>query len=406
MIGALTDAVMLPLFDGLRPFAVHNHAMQELKAALEDVNNVADPIQNKCRSLLFEGSGARHVFEEHSERLKDRAAELKERGESLPAHLVSQLQHCEGVMRALQAREDEVRLNRAFVLFNIDRVNFAANREKALVESEIKTIRARGKPIFDAVSTQAFQIGYLMAALAMAEMLLPDTGGSYQDRLHATKFASALLVDGLNSFFAVSSTKHRTLAGYVTEQRARAFDSAERGFRGLLAAGNVRELNEKQWEFFRYMVLEIVHSKGADAAVKRVLGQPQWHAWSDRYRQVLPELLADLDAIRKRYFDSTVRTALNAPEFIQQVQAMEMKARVEGRSESEVQLMKDKALDDRKFATLTACEDHLKASLKVLEARDTTIQRLRAPADTSPTAEAASTPSAASSSTGADLPQF
>jgi hypothetical protein len=67
-IGELTDRIMLPLFDRLRPFSAHNRAIRELLEALNDPSALADPVQAKCRALLFDGAGNRHVFEEHVER--------------------------------------------------------------------------------------------------------------------------------------------------------------------------------------------------------------------------------------------------------------------------------------------------------------------------------------------------
>jgi len=374
-IGSLTDRVMLPLFDRLRPFAVHNEAMQELKTALEDPSSVADPVQNKCRSLIFEGGGARHVFEEHTQRLKDRASELRERGEVLPSHLVQQLAYCESVIRAIQLREDEVRVNRALNLFNIDKINFST-RDKATVDSELKIVRARAKSIFDTVSTQAFQLGYLMATLSLVELMLPDHGAKYDERLKITEFTAELLVAGINSFFSVSGTKHKTLTGYVAEQRARAFESSEKGFRGLLAAGNVREINEKHWDFFRYVIYEIVHSKNGHDSVHGVLSDSKWSTQAIRYREILPQLLSDLETLREQYFASAIKAALNAQDFLSELETCLLRAKVEGKSDADAQLMKDGLCDARKAITLQACKDHLKGSLKVLETKKGILRRL------------------------------
>lgn len=374
-VGALTDAIMLPLFDRLRPFAVHNEALGELKAALEDNANRADPVQNKVRTLLFEGSGAKRVFEEHDERLKERATELRERGEALPTHLVQQMNLCDSVIRALQAREEEVRQNRAFLLFNIDRTNFPLNRDRVTVEQEAKILRARAKAIFDTLSTQAFQLGYLMTAQAVVEMILPDNG-TYTQRLAATRFISTLLIEGLNSFFHVTNTRHRTLNGYVTEQRARAFEASEQGFRGLLAAGNVRELNEKQWDFFRWVILEIIHSRLANNAVQSVLGNEAWKEQAERYRAILPELLEKMDELRERYFEAAARTALNDPAFLRAVEKAVMEAQAKGASQEEADKIADQMLAEKRAATLASCKEHLKASLKSPETRKATLRRL------------------------------
>ncbi|WP_188262693.1 DNA sulfur modification protein DndB [Azospirillum tabaci] len=379
-IGALTDIIMLPMFDQLRPFAVHNEAMQELKTALEDPTAMADSVQSKCRTLLFEGSGTKHVFEEHADRLKERSKDLLEQGMDLPAHLVSQISYCDAVTRALQAREEQVRKDRAFFLFNIDRNGFAANRDKATVEAEIKLVRGRAKAIFDTVSTQAFQIGYLMAALSLVELMLPDTGGTYDERLEATRFASKLLVEGVNSFFAVTATKHKTLTGYVIESRAKAFEAAEPGFRGLLAATNVRELNEKQWEFFRYVIFEILHSRLANGTVQAVLADPQWQSQAARYRAILPQLLDDLEELRQRYFDAAVRTAQGAADFKQEVELKKMQAKSQNKSDVEIKTIEEEALLEKMSVTLDICRNHLKASLGRVESRKQILKRL-VPAD-------------------------
>jgi hypothetical protein len=244
-LGELTDRIMLPLFDSLRPFAAHNQATRELLEALNDASALADPVQAKCRSLLFDGTGNRHVFDEHIDRLKETAGELRAQGQPVPAHLTTQLNYCDSVSRALLEREEWVKMQRSFLLFNIDVPNFR-NRDNAIVEADVKVVRTHGKAIFDTLSTQAFQLGYLMAVLSHVEILLP-TAAHYDDRLATTEFMSALYLAGLNCFFSVNVGRHRTLSGYVVEPRACAFEAGEAGFRGLLAASNVRELNEKQW---------------------------------------------------------------------------------------------------------------------------------------------------------------
>jgi hypothetical protein len=70
LLGELNDIVLLALFDGLRPFAIHNAELRALRLRLSDVQARADLVQNKCYSLLFEGSGVRNVFEEHLQRLQ------------------------------------------------------------------------------------------------------------------------------------------------------------------------------------------------------------------------------------------------------------------------------------------------------------------------------------------------
>ena len=375
LIGDLTDAVMLPFFDSLRPFAAHTAAMKELLEALNDPNAMADPVQSKVRALMFDGSGNRHVFDEHVNRLKERAKELEDKGESVPGHLTAQLSYCDAVNRAMQAREDEVKLRRSYLLFNIDQASFSA-REKAVVESDLRQLRPRGRAIFDTTSTQAFQIGFLMAVLSQVEILLPASS-QYAQRLEVTTFVSALFLAGLNSFFAVQQGKHRTLSGYVTEGRAKAFEAAEPGFRGLLASTNIRELNEKQWEFFRYMVFEIVHSKLASTAVLEVLNNPSNAAATALYREKLPAVLVDVETLRNRYFDTAYKYAANTPEFRRQVDLLEMKAKAEGKSDEQVRTLVEQEVSSKKAAVLETSKAHLRASLGTIDSRADVMKRER-----------------------------
>jgi hypothetical protein len=379
-IADLTDMIMLPLFDKLRPYAAHNQAMSETLASLNDPTSQSNPIQAKCRSLLFDGTGNRHVFEKNVDRLQEISKELRESGEVVPTHITSQLTYCDSVDRALRDHEETVKLKRSFLLFNIDVPNFQ-NRDKDVVEADLKELRARGKAIFDTMSTQAFQLGYLMAVLSHVEAILP-VGVPYDQRLTATRFVSSLYLAGLNSFFAVTATKHRTMSGYVAETHARAFEASYPGFRGLLAATNVRELNEKQWEFFRYMITEIVHSKLASSAVREVLDNPVNAAQAELFRASLPDVLTEIEQLRNRYFEGAVRTALGTPEFKRSVELLQMTAKTEGKSEDDIKLAVDAEIAKKRTETIEVCKSHLRASLKKLETRAAALKRLASSATT------------------------
>jgi hypothetical protein len=246
---------------------------------------------------------------------------------------------------------------------------------------DLKELRARGKAIFDTLSTQAFQLGYLMAVLSHVEALLP-AGVPYDQRLATTRFVSSLYLAGLNSFFSVTATKHRVMTGYVTETRARAFEAGYPGFRGLLAATNVRELNEKQWEFFRYMTIEIVHSKMASSAVLEVLHNPDNAAQAELFKASLPEVLTEIEQLRKRYFEAAVRTALGTLEFKHSVELLQMTAKTEGKSDDDIKLLVDAEIAKKHAETIEICRDHLRASLKNLETRAATLKRLASAATT------------------------
>jgi hypothetical protein len=372
-IGDVTDSIILPLFDELRPFLVHNEAMRELMEALNDPAARADPIQSKCKSLLFDGSGDRIVFEEHTARLNKRKEELIDHGKQVPPHLEQQITYCESVAKALDIHEDRLKLNRAFKLFSIDASGFQG-RDKAIVEKDIKRLRALAKSIFDTVATQAFQVGYLMAALTAIERMCP-AGTAHVERSKSVQFVSRLFVNGLNSLFSVSSTKHKSLAGYVAEPRAGVFDGGSEGFRGLLQAGNIRELNEKQWEFFRFVVLEVLHSKRAFDNVKNLLEDEQWADQIALYEKALPDLLKDLDLLRKKYIDSAVRTAISSDDFKRRCLQAEAEAIAAGKGEKEAKAVVEALIASMRHEVEKACKQQLAASLGKLEARDDQLRR-------------------------------
>jgi hypothetical protein len=222
-----------------------------------------------------------------------------------------------------------------------------------------------------------------MAVLSHVEILLP-AAATYEDRLATTDFVSALYLAGLNTFFAVPAARHRTLSGYVSEPRARAFEASQTGFRGLLAATNVRELNEKQWEFFRYMIVEIVNSRMASPAVLEILNVPENAAHAKRFQASLPAVTDDIEALRSRLFEAAVRTAQGTPDFRREIDLLGMQAKTSGKTDDEVKLLIDAAVAAKRTATIDICKAHLRASLGRLDS-STQIQRRLTPSATATT---------------------
>jgi hypothetical protein len=205
--------------------------------------------------------------------------------------------------------------------------------------------------------------------------MLPDAA-TYDQRLAITEFVSSLFLTAMNVFFSTAQGKHRTLTGYVVETRAKAFEQSEPGFRGLLAATNVRELNEKQWEFFRYVVFEVVHSKMAANAILEILNAPENTAMAALFRQALPSVVGDTDAIRNRYFEAAFRTAANTPEFKRSIDLIEMQAKTAGKTEAEIKQIIEKEVSDKRPSVFEICKGHLKASLGVVGSQNQAIKRL------------------------------
>jgi hypothetical protein len=370
LLGDLTDLIVLPMFDELRPFVSHNSSMRKLFDRLNDPVSRADLVQSKCKSLLFEGSGVRSVFEEHTERLKLRKEDLNDNGQPIPTHLEQQISYCNSVFTALDKHQTAIKLDRAYELFGIDPAAFE-NRDFVEVEKDKHSIRLLARSIFDTVSTQAFQIGYLMAALTAVERINYEES-TYESRLKNTEFISKLYLTGFNSIFSISATRHRTISGFAAESRAHIFDQHSSGFRGLLLACNVRELNEKQWEFFRYLILEVIHSEKAFSEVNKVLTDPLWSIQAEDYRRILPSLLSDLLTLRKKYISSAVNAAINSTDFAKILFETETHAKAEHKSDDDIRHLTDKLKQNKQEEIEKLCIQHIQSSIGKTE-KDTII---------------------------------
>ncbi|HIK11148.1 MAG TPA: hypothetical protein IGS52_12900 [Oscillatoriaceae cyanobacterium M33_DOE_052] len=370
----ISDAVMLPLFDKFRPFAVHNSEMRALRTRLLDPDLKADPIQRKCYSLLFEGSGVRSVFEEHIKRLRDREKELLDEGRSIGDYVKNQLEDAKTVERALNRHEEEIKKRRSAILFNIDYTKFMSAEGN---QADIKELLDRAQSIFDTVSTQAFQLGYLMAVHSVVELML-DSDTRYDRRMQVIEFVSNLYLNALNTYFSSGSdVEHRTLTGFVKELRSKVFDPNQLGLRGLLAQ-SVKEINESHWIFFRYAVLEIVHSKHAYASVLDGLSQTSETWLAEAYIRNLPNLIYTMIQVRHKYIEAAVNTSLNSTEFKQELQLVKARSIGEGKSDEEIKSLLEQLAAERTAEVEEKCKENIKASLGELAKEEKIVNRLLA----------------------------
>ena len=309
LLGGLNDVSILKLFDEFRPFAIQNSVMRQLRTRLGDLRS--DPIQNRCLSLLFEGSGAKDVFDEHIARLESLREELESEGRPVSDYIKNQLKDGLDVQKALQTHEKDIRRQRACAFFNIRYDLFYSDPSKES-QGDQQTLEQKARSIFDAVSTQAFQIGYLASVLSLTQMLLPNDA-SYQKRKAIATQSTDLTLTALNAFFPPSPQRHETLTGLVKESRVDIFSTTGQGLRGLLGL-SVNELNEKQWPFFRYAIYEILFSKAARKAVLgwiRALDSQSGKLWAGGLK-VLSLKVKDL---RDEYTKRGVQRALGDRDF-------------------------------------------------------------------------------------------
>jgi hypothetical protein len=380
LLAEVTDLVMLPLFDRFKPFAAHNSEMRALRTRLLDPALRGDPIQRKCYSLLFEGTNARNVFEEHIKRLREREAKLIQEGQSANDYITNQLEDALATASALNQREEEIKERRAARLFRIDYDKFFSTEGNELDRRELLNC---GKWIFDTVSTQAFQLGYLMTVHSVVELLLEaEVNTPYDKRCQVIAFVSNLYIDLLNAYFSSGSdTEHRILTGFVKEPRARVFDANQLSLRGLLAQ-SVKELNERQWIFFRYAILEIVHSKYAYKVLLDRLNTSSEPSLAKAYRDYLPNLINSVLQLREEYIEAAVNTTLNSAEFKQELQLLRARLLGERKPEDEIDEIVKQRCESVKTEVREKCKQNISASLGELAKADKILNRLLAsPAD-------------------------
>lgn len=368
----ITDDVILLLFDNFRPFSIHNHEMRALRTRLQDPDLRGDPIQAKCYSLLFEGSGVRTVFEEHINRLKDRKVSLQEERQSIGDYILNQLNDAQATSNAVNRYEEEIKKRRAAKLFNIDYDKFFALEDNAEHQKELLN---RAKWIYDTISTQAFQLGFLMAIHSVVELFMrPDS--TYKERLEIVKFICHLYITSLNKYFSSNSdTEHRTFTGFITESRTKVFDPNELGLRGLLAQ-SVKELNESQWIFFRYAILEIVHSKYAYEVFSSVLANSENSDLSLKYIEILPELVNSFVKLREGYIQKAVEATLNSKEFKQEILVLKAKLKGEGKSDEDIDEQEKQKRNDMEKEIRDKCGKNISASLGEFAKADKLINRI------------------------------
>lgn len=358
LLSALVDIVLLPLFDRFRPFAIYNSTLRALRTKLLDPNARADLIQNKCYSLLFEGSGVRHVFEQHRDTLQEKSEEERYEGRIPSDYVVNQLEDANSVLNALDKHEEDIRARRACKLFSIDYEKFFSTDGN---DSHRKELLARSKTIFDTISTQAFQLGYLMAIHSVSRAIMkPDAG--YEERLQTLEYIGNLYLNALNKYFSSGESQHRTLTGFVGEARAKVFDQNQLGLRGLLSL-SVRELNERQWIFFRYAILEIVHCKHSYSSILDDLKKPERMEISSTYIKYLPQLTKDIVILREQYIESAIQSALNDSDFKIELQTLRARLTGEQKYEDEIVEAVEQKNAQKRQETFERCKNNIHASL-------------------------------------------
>ncbi|MBK7836807.1 MAG: hypothetical protein IPJ49_03775 [Candidatus Obscuribacter sp.] len=365
-LGQLNDTVFFELFDHFRPFQVHTSQMEALRTTLSSTTNRSDAVQNQCHNLIFDGSGTRNVFEAHLQRLHDMQQENE-----LDENSKLQLNHHEAVAKALTAREREFKRSRAAKLANIDEQQFFT----IATPEDQKILEEWSQRIYTTLSTQAFQIGYVMAVLSTI-FVFEDERLLYSDRLELTKFISQLFVIALDKTFSPDNeTKHRTLAGVVMAPRSSAFDNSKPGLRGMLSE-RVSDINERIWSFFRYALLELLFSEQASAAVAAHINQ-NGNKWAQKFADKLPHLAESLIRMRIEQTEKIEDAYLKQADFLQVLMQETAIANAKERSSDEIADLRRKLEDDRRTLARKRVSEHLNASVGPMLTAKEMVERIK-----------------------------
>jgi hypothetical protein len=153
------------------------------------------------------------------------------------------------------------------------------------------------------------------------------------------------------------------------------FDPNELGLRGLLAQ-SVKELNESQWIFFRYAILEIVHSKYSYKALVIVLENQENSSLSQKYREVLPELVNSFLNLREGYIQKSVDSSFKAQEFKQEILLLKERLKGEGKSDEEIDAQEKEKRNQTEQEIRDKCKENISASLGEFIKADKIINRI------------------------------
>ena len=375
-LGDMADKVLVSFFDRFRPFTIHNSELRRLRMLLSESHIRSQVEQKKVYNLIFDGSGVRNVFESHFERLKEETDQRVRERQAIPAHLQRQLEFCEAVMKALGNHERQFHRDRACKFFNINTDLYDSsdnNNDQVFLSQKARTL-------FQTLATQAFQLGYAMATFTVVEELKREQSTTslflYQQRLKLVEFVTDVYLTALNEYFSPKEeTVHRTLNGYIREPRASVFDANARGLRGLLAM-SISELNERQWRFFRYAILEIVHSsfcwKAAQSKMKEMNNE-----WAlEWYKAAVPRLVNGIISEREHYIEAAVDASVKGKEFESLKMRIEAEANVASKSPKEIEQDIEDLKNTQKEDARNNAFNHLKASLKKVEEKSEMVNRL------------------------------
>lgn len=375
-LGTLTDIALLELFDKFRPFRIHNEELKNLENRILDVNFESDKESRKAHALIFEGGGIRNVFDSHFDRLKKEMKNPQTSSEYKKERIGERIKDCQRIYNRVNEYEEEFLRHRACKFFGINYDRFFPGQQS----DDHTTLLNKTQRLFQTLASQAFQLGYAMSIFTIAEVIIEKHPTphlfSYEKRFKLVEFLTDAYVSSLNQYFALhDDTKHHTLSGYITESRSSVFDLSAPGLRGMLYM-SIKEINEKQWRFFRYAILEIVHSQFCWDATVEKMKQTDLQWVMELYKKSIPTLVDGILINRDKYVEDAIEASVKGREFEDLKMRKETEEKVAGRNPEQIQKSIEKLLNIRKKDAKKSTDRHLKASLKIIENKDNMEKRL------------------------------
>jgi hypothetical protein len=145
--------------------------------------------------------------------------------------------------------------------------------------------------------------------------------------------------------------------------------------RGLLA-DSTKEINEREWRFFRYAILEIVHSEHANTGFGAALRDSDPDLMAE-YLTEVQNLAEDVAKLRTSYVEAAVREALRDREFQRELELLQMRAEAEGQTDEQIADLLRARRSQRAAEVRERANQHLVASLGEVPIPDGQVTRVR-----------------------------
>lgn len=303
LLGEVSDIPLFAMYDRFATFTAHNVEMSNARTHLSGEALRADPVQAKAASLLFEGSGARGIFEQHCQRIRDVLDEAKDDKVVPPQYFVNQEKDVRAVQRALEAWDQRIKRGRAMRFLRIE----PSEADKDQVGSDAERLT---RTLFQTTCTQAFQLGFVVGVHGAVRLATDGAVLPHDTIKRFTSVIASAWVAGMNAYFLLDGGSHRTVTQDMKASlRLGVFDTDREGLRAILGL-SVRELNESQYVFFRYACLELVHCPRAIQATRAALRADE--EVSQAYMRRIEAVARTLVDRRKYYLERGSSFQLNS----------------------------------------------------------------------------------------------